>query len=65
MPGAQDRWDQLTEPGAATQGDRPHASDRPERGSVAELRVRLERLPPATRRPRITTTTPASRRLPG
>ena len=45
MPGAQDRWDQLTEPGAATQGDHPHASDRPERGSVAELRLRLERLP--------------------
>jgi hypothetical protein len=49
MPGAQDRWDQLTEPSARSQEATPHdlsrLADRPERGSVAELRQRLERLP--------------------
>jgi hypothetical protein len=50
MPGAQDRWGQLTEPSAANQeamaADRPHVVDRPERGSLAEMQQRLERLPP-------------------
>jgi hypothetical protein len=50
MPGAQDRWGQLTEPGApnreATAADRPQSGDRPERGSLAEMQQRLERLPP-------------------
>jgi len=50
MPGAQDRWGQLTEPGApnreATAADRPQLADRPERGSLAEMQQRLERLPP-------------------
>ena len=50
MPGAQDRWGQLTEPSArnqeATAGDRPQLVDRPERGSLAEMQQRLERLPP-------------------
>jgi hypothetical protein len=50
MPGAQDRWGQLTEPSApnreATAADRPQFVDRPERGSLAEMQQRLERLPP-------------------
>jgi hypothetical protein len=50
MPGAQDRWGQLTEPSAANQeataADRPQFTDRPKRGSLAEMRQRLERLPP-------------------
>ena len=50
MPGAQDRWGQLTEPSApkqeVTAADRPQFVDRPERGSLAEMRQRLERLPP-------------------
>jgi hypothetical protein len=50
MPGAQDRWGQLTEPSAANQeataADRPQFADRPKRGSLAEMRQRLERLPP-------------------
>jgi hypothetical protein len=50
MPGAQDRWGQLTEPSApnqeSTAADRPHVVDRPERGSLAEMQQRLERLPP-------------------
>jgi hypothetical protein len=50
MPGAQDRWGQLTEPSApfqeATAADRPQLVDRPERGSLAEMQQRLERLPP-------------------
>jgi hypothetical protein len=49
MPGAQERWDQLTEPSVrsqeATLPDRERLADRPERGSLAELRQRLERLP--------------------
>src|SRR5580693_1953825 len=49
MPGAQDRWDQLTEPSVrsqeATPPDLPRLADRPERGSLADLRQRLERLP--------------------
>jgi len=49
MPGAQDRWDQITEPGAgsqqATPPDLPQTPDRPERRSLADLRQRLERLP--------------------
>jgi hypothetical protein len=49
MPGAQDRWGQLTEPSAPNQetaADRPKVVDRPERGSLAEMQQRLERLPP-------------------
>ncbi len=49
MPGAQDRWGQLTEPGAPRRemaADLPQGVDRPERGSLAEMRQRLERLPP-------------------
>jgi hypothetical protein len=50
MPGAQDRWGQLTEPSApnqeATAADRPKLVERPERGSLAEMQQRLERLPP-------------------
>jgi hypothetical protein len=50
MPGAQDRWGQLTEPSAPNQeaiaADRPQLVDRPERGSLAEMQQRLERLPP-------------------
>ena len=50
MPGAQDRWDQLAEPNARSQEplsqfDPPRIADRPERGSLADLRQRLERLP--------------------
>jgi len=49
MPGAQDRWDQLTEPSARSQEAMPpdlsRLADRPERGSLADLRQRLERLP--------------------
>src|SRR5258708_13929451 len=50
MPGAQERWDQLAEPSvrrqeAPTQLDPPPIADRPERGSLADLRRRLERLP--------------------
>lgn len=50
MPGAQDRWDQLAEPNVRsqeplTQLDPPRLADRPERGSLADLRQRLERLP--------------------
>jgi len=50
MPGAQDRWDQLTEPDARKQEapqshDPPRTADRPERGSLVDLRQRLERLP--------------------
>lgn len=49
MPGAQERWDQLTEPSVrsqeATPPDQSRLADRPERGSLAELRQRLERLP--------------------
>src|SRR5271155_5581715 len=49
MPGAQDRWDQLTESSVrsqeATPPDRSRLAERPERGSFAELRQRLERLP--------------------
>jgi hypothetical protein len=49
MPGAQDRWDQFTEPSVrsqeATPPDRSRLADRPERGSLADLRQRLERLP--------------------
>ncbi len=49
MPGAQERWDRLTEPSVrsqeATPPDQSRLADRPERGSLAELRQRLERLP--------------------
>jgi len=49
MPGAQDRWDQLTEPSVRSQEAMPpdlsRLADRPERGSLADLRQRLERLP--------------------
>src|SRR5579864_4497502 len=50
MPGAQDRWDQLAEPNVRSQEplsqfDPPRIPDRPERGSLADLRQRLERLP--------------------
>jgi hypothetical protein len=49
MPGAQDRWDQLTEPSVHSQEAMPpdlsRLADRPERGSLADLRQRLERLP--------------------
>src|SRR5215469_190158 len=50
MPGAQDRWDQLADPSVRsqeplTQLDSPRTADRPERGSLADLRQRLERLP--------------------
>src|SRR5258708_30775274 len=50
MPGAQDRWDQLAEPSmrsqeAPTRLDPPRLRDRPERGSLADLRQRLDRLP--------------------
>jgi hypothetical protein len=50
MPGAQDRWDQLAEPYARNQeaalSDRPRIADRPKRGSLVDLRQRLDRLPP-------------------
>jgi hypothetical protein len=50
MPGGQDRWDQLAEPSARNQeaalSDLPRTADRPERGSLVDLRRRLERLPP-------------------
>ena len=50
MPGAQDRWDQLAEPHVRSQEplsqfDPPRIADRPERGTLADLRQRLERLP--------------------
>jgi hypothetical protein len=49
MPGAQERWDRLTEPSVrsqeATPPDLSRLADRPERGSLADLRQRLERLP--------------------
>src|SRR5215831_13575869 len=49
MPGAQERWDQLTEPSVrsqeATPPDLSRLADRPERGSLVDLRQRLERLP--------------------
>jgi hypothetical protein len=50
MPGAQDRWDQLAEPNVRSQEsltplDPVRIADRPERGSLADLRQRLERLP--------------------
>jgi hypothetical protein len=50
MPGAQDRWGQLTEPSApnreAKGADFPHAADQRERGSIGDLMRRMERLPP-------------------
>jgi hypothetical protein len=50
MPGAQDRWGQLAGPGApmheAINADRPYGVEQPERGSIADLRRRMERLPP-------------------
>src|SRR5215470_19445705 len=50
MPGAQDRWDQLADPNVRSQEplsqvDPPRIADRPVRGSLADLRQRLERLP--------------------
>jgi hypothetical protein len=67
MPGAQDRWGQFAEPAMRNQDvmqtDHPQGTDRPERGSLADLRQRLERLPPGhpsspynddlTRKPRV------------
>jgi hypothetical protein len=50
VPGAQDRWGQLAEPGApryeAINADFPYGTEQPERGSIADLRRRMERLPP-------------------
>ena len=50
MPGAQDRWGQLAEPGAPRyeriNADFSYAAEQPERGSIADLRRRMERLPP-------------------
>jgi hypothetical protein len=50
MPGAPDGWGQLTEPGMrereAAHNDLPRGADRPERGSLTDLRQRLDRLPP-------------------
>ena len=50
MPGAQDGWGQLAEPGTrghdGAHADLPRGADRPERGSLADLRQRLDRLPP-------------------
>ena len=46
MPGAQDRWGQLAEPGAPRYADFPYGAEQPERGSIADLRRRMERLPP-------------------
>jgi hypothetical protein len=50
VPGAQDQWGQLAEPGAprheVINADLPYAAQQPERGSIAELRRRMERLPP-------------------
>jgi hypothetical protein len=47
MPGAQERSDQLAEPGpAAAPPDVARMAEAPERGSLADLRHRLERLPP-------------------
>ena len=50
MPGAQDRWGQLAESGAPrhemANADLPYAAQQPERGSIADLRRRMERLPP-------------------
>jgi hypothetical protein len=49
MPGAQERSDQLAEPNAGSRAgtapDLPQFAERPERGSLADLRRRLERLP--------------------
>jgi hypothetical protein len=50
MPRAQDRWGQLAESSAprreATGADLPYTGEQPERGSIADLRRRMERLPP-------------------
>ena len=50
MPGAQDRWGQLAEPGSprheVINTDLPYAPQQLERGSIADLRRRMERLPP-------------------
>ena len=50
MPGAQDRWGYLAEPGApryeTINADYSYATEQPERGSIADLRRRMERLPP-------------------
>jgi hypothetical protein len=50
MPGAQDRWGYLAEPSAGrpqtSAPDLPQGADRPERGSLVDLRQRLEQLPP-------------------
>jgi hypothetical protein len=50
VPGAQDRWGQHAEPGTpryeAVNADSPYATEQPERGSIADLRRRMERLPP-------------------
>jgi hypothetical protein len=50
VPGAQDRWGQLADPGApryeAINADFPYGTEQPERGSIADLRRRMERLPP-------------------
>jgi hypothetical protein len=50
MPGAQDRWGQSAGPSEprheAINADHPYAVEQPERGSIADLRRRMERLPP-------------------
>jgi hypothetical protein len=50
VPGAQDRWGQLAEPGAPRyeriNADFSYSPEQPERGSIADLRRRMERLPP-------------------
>jgi hypothetical protein len=50
MPGAQDRWGQLGGPSAhrheAINADLSYPVEQPERGSIADLRRRMERLPP-------------------
>ena len=49
VPGAQDRWGQLAEPSAARQEvtnvDLPYGAEQLERGSITDLRRRMERLP--------------------
>src|SRR5260370_3027685 len=50
MPGAQDGWDQVAQPSmrsqeAPTRLDPPRIGDRPERGSLGDLRQRLDQLP--------------------
>jgi hypothetical protein len=50
VPGAQDRWGQLAEPSSPRyeriNADLPYGAEQPERGSIADLSRRMERLPP-------------------